>query len=106
MFPRLGRRASDGSFSEASPNSPPLSSTALLDIVKPIMRAAGVGEDHAHPHVLRHTFATLYLARRGHRADALVHLQTKGVEPGAAGIVHRQQAGVVAHRRPGMTVRA
>jgi integrase len=75
MFPRLGRRARDGSFPDGSPNSPPLSATALMNIVKPIMRAAGVGEDHAHPHVLRHTFATLYLARRGHRADALVHLQ-------------------------------
>ncbi len=75
MFPRLGRRASDGSFPEASPSSPPLSSTALMNVVKPIMLAAGVADDHAHPHVLRHTFATLYLARRGHRADALVHLQ-------------------------------
>jgi integrase/recombinase XerD len=75
MFPRLGRRAADGSFPEASPNSPPLSSTALMNVVKPIMLAAGVADDQAHPHVLRHTFATLYLARRGHRADALVHLQ-------------------------------
>jgi hypothetical protein len=49
MFPRLGRRASDGSFPEASPSSPPLSSTALMNVVKPIMLAAGVPNDQAHP---------------------------------------------------------
>ena len=53
----------------------PLSSTALVDIVAPIMRDAGVPEEHCHPHVLRHTFATLYLRRRTHDSAALTKLQ-------------------------------
>lgn len=52
-----------------------LSSTALVDIVAPIMRDAGVADEQCHPHVLRHTFATLYLRRRAHDAGALTKLQ-------------------------------
>ena len=39
------------------------------------MRDAGVPTEHCHPHVLRHTFATLYLRRRAHDAGALTKLQ-------------------------------
>jgi len=52
-----------------------LPSTALVDIVAPIMRDAGVPAEHCHPHVLRHTFATLYLQRRTHDSGALTKLQ-------------------------------
>jgi hypothetical protein len=52
-----------------------LSSTALINIVAPIMCEAGVPAEHCHPHVLRHTFATLYLQRRSHDAGALSKLQ-------------------------------
>ena len=48
-----------------------LSSTALINIVAPIMRDAGVPAEHCHPHVLRHTFATLYLQRRRHDSGAI-----------------------------------
>ena len=39
------------------------------------MRDAGVPAEHCHPHVLRHTFATLYLQRRTHDSGALTKLQ-------------------------------
>jgi integrase len=52
-----------------------LSSTALINIVAPIMRDAGVPAQHCHPHVLRHTFAALYLQRRKHDSGGLSKLQ-------------------------------
>jgi integrase/recombinase XerC len=73
LFPRLGRQRHDGAFTDAVQRTTTdgrpiaaaaLSSTALVDIVAPIMRDAGVPAEHCHPHVLRHTFATLYLRRR------------------------------------------
>lgn len=84
LFPRLGRQRHDGAFPDAVQRSDaagrplpaaPLSSTALVDIVAPIMRDAGVPDEHCHPHVLRHTFATLYLRRRRHDSGALTKLQ-------------------------------
>ena len=76
LFPRLGRRTRDGGFPEAAGSAPrPLSATALANIVRPVMAAAGVPPEHCHPHVLRHTFATLYLQRRDHDPGALTKLQ-------------------------------
>ena len=84
LFPRLGRQRHDGAFPDArqrrdatgaSMPAPALSSTALINIVTPIMRDAGVPAEHCHAHVLRHTFATLYLQRRTHDSAALSKLQ-------------------------------
>jgi integrase len=84
LFARLGRQRHDGAFPDAVQRgdaagrplpAAPLSSTALVDIVAPIMRDAGVPDEHCHPHVLRHTFATLYLRRRAHDSAALTKLQ-------------------------------
>lgn len=84
LFPRLGRQRHDGAFPDAAQRTTgdgrplaaaALSSTALVDIVAPIMSAAGVADEHCHPHVLRHTFATLYLQRRTHDPAALTKLQ-------------------------------
>ena len=44
------------------------SEATLRKIVAPVMRAA---EEHCHPHVLRHTFATLYMQRDGARLEQL-----------------------------------
>jgi len=84
LFPRLGRQRHDGAFPDAAQRTSAdgrpavaaaLSSTALVDIVAPIMRDAGVPSEHCHPHILRHTFATLYLQRRTHDSGALTKLQ-------------------------------
>ena len=84
LFPRLGRQRHDGAFPDAEQRTTAdgrpaaaaaLSATALVNIVAPIMRGAGVPDEHCHPHVLRHTFATLYLRRRAHDSGALTKLQ-------------------------------
>lgn len=84
LFPRLGRQRHDGAFPDALQRAAAdgrpaaaaaLSATALVNIVAPIMRDAGVPPEHCHPHVLRHTFATLYLQRRPHDSGALTKLQ-------------------------------
>ena len=84
LFPRLGRQRHDGAFPDAEQRrdvggatiaASALSSTALINIVAPIMRDAGVPAEHCHPHVLRHTFATLYLQRRADDSGALSKLQ-------------------------------
>jgi integrase len=76
LFPRLGRQTTDGRFPDAAAApTRPLSATALANIVRPLMAAAGVAPEHCHPHVLRHTFATLYLQRRAHDPAALTKLQ-------------------------------
>ena len=76
LFPRLGRQTRDGLFPDAAgAESRPLSTTALANIVRPLMAGAGVAPQHCHPHVLRHTFATLYLQRRAHDPAALTKLQ-------------------------------
>ena len=80
MFPRLGRAHADGSYARAAPTPPTredrgrVSSEALRKIVAPVMRAAGVEEELCHPHVLRHTFATLYMRRDGARLEHLQRL--------------------------------
>jgi integrase len=76
LFPRLGRQTHGGRFPDAAGAEPrPLSATALANIVRPLMAGAGVTPEHCHPHVLRHTFATLYLQRRAHDSAALTKLQ-------------------------------
>ena len=59
LFPRLGRRRRDGTFPDAGGA---LSTTALIRVVQPIMTAAGVPPEAAHPHTLRHTFGRLYMS--------------------------------------------
>jgi integrase len=49
--------------------------SALANLVRPLMAAAGVALEHCHPHMLRHMFATLYLQRRAHDPAALTMLQ-------------------------------
>jgi integrase len=79
LFPSLGRQRHDGAFPDAEPRrdvdgatiaASALSSTALINIVAPITRDAGVPAEYSHPHVLRHTFATLFLQRRAQDANA------------------------------------
>ena len=41
-----------------------LSGQGLSDIVKPLMLAAGVPPELAHPHVLRHTYGSVYMTHR------------------------------------------
>jgi len=74
LFPPLGRQRRDGSFPDALPHPgpdgveqprPALSAPALRDIVRPIMLAAGVPSELCHPHVLRHTYGTLFMRRGG-----------------------------------------
>ena len=62
LLPRLGRRRVDGAFPDAGGQ---LSGKGLTAIVKPIMRAAGVPDELCHPHVLRHTFGSLWMAHGG-----------------------------------------
>ncbi len=77
MFLRLGRPDARGAHARAAAVPPTraddgrISSEALKKIVAPVMRAAGVGEKLCHPHVLRHTFATLYMQRDGARLEQL-----------------------------------
>jgi site-specific recombinase XerC len=92
MFPRLGRRGADGSFPDADRPDPsaveladrkprPLSSRALRDVVAPLMLTAGVEQPHAHPHVLRHTYGTLYMRRpRARLEDLRVLLGHESIE--------------------------
>ncbi|MDQ3881465.1 MAG: tyrosine-type recombinase/integrase [Chloroflexota bacterium] len=62
LFPRLGRPRNDGSYPDAGGQ---LSGQALSDIVKPTMLAAGVPPELAHPHVLRHTYGSLFMRNGG-----------------------------------------
>lgn len=59
LFPQLGRRRRDGSFPDAGGQ---LSTSAVIRIVRPVMLAAGVPVERAHPHTLRHTFGRLCIA--------------------------------------------
>jgi integrase/recombinase XerD len=71
LFPRLGSRRADGTFPDAGGQ---FSGHALSCIVKPILRAAGVKPEHAHPHVLRHTYGTLFMRRPNARLERLREL--------------------------------
>jgi hypothetical protein len=62
LFPRLGRQRRDGSYPDAGGR---LSDQGLSEVVKPIMLAAGVPDELAHPHVLRHTHGSLFMRRGG-----------------------------------------
>lgn len=62
LFPRLGHQRRDGSYPDAGGR---LSGQGLSDVVKPIMLAAGVSEELAHPHVLRPTYGSLFMRRGG-----------------------------------------
>lgn len=83
LFPPLGRQRSDGSFPDALPHQDPdgrerprpaLSGPALCDIVRPIMLAAGVPPELCHPHVLRHTYGTLFMHRHSGELHELAEL--------------------------------
>lgn len=80
LFPRIGRARADGTRTQAAATPPTaqdaglLSSEALRKIVAPVMHAAGVPPHQCHPHVLRHTFATLYMRRDGARVEQLQRL--------------------------------
>ncbi len=83
LFPRLGRQRADGSFPDggsrvdgrgATIDDGRLSPHALRDIVHPMMLAAGVPPTLAHPHVLRHTYGTLFMGRPDARIEQLQKL--------------------------------
>ncbi len=80
LLPRLGRQRADGSFPDAGASVDErgatiddgrLSARALRDIVRPVMLAAGVPAGLAHPHVLRHTYGTLFMAKPEARIEQL-----------------------------------
>jgi site-specific recombinase XerD len=68
LFPRLGSRRRDGRYPDAGGR---LSGRALGFIVAPIMRAAGVPAHLCHPHVLGHTYGSLFMRRPGAQLDRL-----------------------------------
>ena len=83
LLPRLGRQRADGSFPDAGArvdeqglaiDDGRLSPRALRDIVRPVMLAAGVPAALAHPHVLRHTYGTLFMAKPEARIEQLQQL--------------------------------
>lgn len=94
LFPRLGRADAGGGRGRAAIVPPTreddgrLSSESLRKIVAPVMRAAGVGEELCHPHVLRHTFATLYMQRPGARLEQLQVLMGHASITTTAGYLH------------------
>jgi site-specific recombinase XerD len=80
LLPRLGRQRANASFPDAGArvdahgvllDDGRLSARALRDIVRPIMLAAGVPAELAHPHVLRHTYGTLFMTRPEARIEQL-----------------------------------
>ena len=82
LFPRLGRRRRDGAFPDAGPryadghrlDDGELSGRGLRDLLRPILLDAGVSPALAHPHVLRHTYGTLFMRRPGARLEQLREL--------------------------------
>lgn len=85
LFPRLGRRRREGSFPDAGGL---LSSRALREIVAPIMAAAGVPAELCHPHVLRHTYGTLFMAKRDAKLKQLQRLMGHASIATTAGYLH------------------
>ncbi len=91
LFPRLGRRRSDGTFPDAGGR---LSGRGLRDVVRPMMLAAGVEGRRAHPHVLRHTYGTLYMSRPGARIEDLRILMGHASVQTTAVYVHKSRADI------------
>ena len=50
----------------------------MIRIVRPIMLAAGVPAQQAHPHTLRHTFGRLYMSARGAELSRLQRIMGHG----------------------------
>jgi integrase len=92
LFPRLGRGRRDGSFPDAGGQ---LSGQALSEIVKPLMLAAGVGPELAHPHVLRHTYGSRYM-RAGGELSELQRLMGHASPETTSVYVHHTHAGLEA----------
>ncbi len=86
LFPRLGRQRRDGSFPDAGGR---LSGRALGEIVKPVMAAAGVPAELCHPHVLRHTYGTLFMARPDAKLQQLRVLMGHADISTTAGYLHQ-----------------
>lgn len=100
LLPRLGRRRRDGSFPDAGGR---LSGQALSEIAKPIMLAAGVPAELAHPHVLRHTYGSVFMANPKAELSRLQRLMGHASPETTSVYVHHTRAGleeaVVAHER-------
>jgi site-specific recombinase XerD len=101
LFPRLGRRRHDGSYPDAGPSidhggnrldDGRLSGRALRDIVAPIMQAAGVPGELAHPHVLRHTYGTQFMRKPNARLEQLRVLMGHASIETTAGYIHHTEA--------------
>jgi integrase/recombinase XerD len=87
LFPRLGRQRRDGRFPDAGGR---LSGQALSDIVKPIMLAAGVPAELAHPHVLRHTYGSLFMRRGGELSKLRVLMGHASTDTTAVYVRHQR----------------
>ena len=101
LFPRLGRPRRDNAFPDAGGK---LSGQVLSDIVKPIMLAAGVTAEFAHPHVLRHTYGSLFM-RNGGELSKLQALMGHASSETTSLYVHHTRAGLVAAVRANETSR-
>ncbi len=88
LFPRLGRQRRDGSFPDAGGR---LSGRALGEIVKPVMAAAGVPAELCHPHVLRHTYGTLFMTRPDAKLQQLQMLMGHADISTTAGYLHQRE---------------
>ena len=87
LFPRLGRQRRDGSFPDAGGR---LSGRALGEIVKPVMAAAGVPAELCHPHVMRHTYGTLFMSRPEAKLQQLRVLMGHADISTTAGYLHER----------------
>jgi site-specific recombinase XerD len=97
LFPQLGRGRRDGSFPDAGGE---LSTTAVIKIVRPIMLAAGVPPQQAHPHTLRHTFGRLYMAAPGAELSRLQRIMGHASPETTSRYVHHADIELAAeHRR-------
>jgi integrase len=85
LFPRLGRQLRDGRFPDAGGA---MTRQALLEIVRPIMLAAGVPAEQAHPHTLRHTFGRQYMAATGAKLSRLQRIMGHATPETTSRYVH------------------
>ena len=117
LFPRLGRQRADGSFPDggsrvdghgATIDDVRLSPHALRDIVHPMMLAGGVPPALAHPHVLRHTYGTLFMGRPDARIEQLQKLMGHADISTTAAYLHQSasdlEAAVLAQHRARATL--